>query len=143
MEKKLGKYLDEDINNTNPEDLEGQDLAKLKEQQLSQIKQQVSTEWIRAFLKYDPRPDLKKVECNTLALFGEKDLQVIADINSLSMEKCFSKSGKKNYKIVKIKDANHLFQKAELGLPAEYPSLEKDFAPGFLDIVNDWILSIL
>ncbi len=36
-------------------------------------------------------------------------------------------------------EANHLFQEAETGSPAEYPLLEKAFVDGFLEMIADWV----
>jgi len=52
----------------------------------AQIKQLLSP-WMRSFLVYDPRPDLAKIKCPVLAIFGEKDLQVPPVQNAPEVEK--------------------------------------------------------
>jgi dienelactone hydrolase len=38
-----------------------------------------------------------------------------------------------------IPDANHLFQHATTGSPAEYPTLEQAFTPESLPMLTDWV----
>jgi len=96
--------------------------------------------WMRYFLFYDPAPALVKVKCPVLALFGEKDLQVIPNQNKKPVEDALKKSGNKDYKVIVIPKANHLFQEAVTGSPSEYATLKKEFTPVFLETVSGWIL---
>src|SRR4030095_8105409 len=96
--------------------------------------------WMKYFLLYDPAPALTKTKCPVLALFGEKDLQVSAKQNKNPMAEALKKGGNKDYKIVIFTNANHLFQSAYTGSPNEYGSLPKEFVPGFLETVSEWIL---
>jgi pimeloyl-ACP methyl ester carboxylesterase len=91
------------------------------------------------FLDYDPAPTLAKVQVPVLALFGGKDLQVPAEPNRLAMEEVFAKSGIKDYRIVVMPGANHLYQQANTGSVSEYTTLKKEFLPGFLDLLTTWI----
>ncbi|HJY63230.1 MAG TPA: alpha/beta hydrolase, partial [Ignavibacteria bacterium] len=50
------------------------------------------------------------------------------------------KGANKDYKVVIIPKANHLFQEATTGSPSEYATLKKEFIPGFLETVSEWIL---
>jgi pimeloyl-ACP methyl ester carboxylesterase len=100
----------------------------------------LNTVWLKYFVSYDPYPALTKVKCPVLALFGELDLQVPPSQNKGPMEEALSKSGTKDYKIVLMPKANHLFQSASTGSPNEYASLPKEFVPGFLDTMANWIL---
>lgn len=99
-----------------------------------------SSPWFKFFVEYDPYPALLKVKCPLLALFGENDLQVLPSQNKAPMEKALSNGGTKDYKIIVIPKANHLFQSANTGSPSEYGSLPKEFVPGFLDTMTGWIL---
>jgi dipeptidyl aminopeptidase/acylaminoacyl peptidase len=96
--------------------------------------------WFRFFIDYDPLPALEKVECPLLLLFGELDTQVPAEVNSKAMVDALKKSGNKDYTLKTIPSANHGFQSAKTGSPSEYMSLEKEFVPGFLEHISDWIL---
>ncbi len=95
--------------------------------------------WFKFFLDYDPAPTLAKVQVPVLALFGGKDLQVPAEPNRRAMEEAFAKSGLKDYRLVVMPGANHLYQEADTGSVSEYTKLKKAFLPGFLDLLTTWI----
>lgn len=95
--------------------------------------------WFRFFLSYDPAPALQAMKCPVLALFGEKDTQVIPAQNQPVMEKALRKAGNRDVTFKVFPGANHLFQKAGTGSPSEYAKLEKAFLPGFLETVSEWI----
>jgi hypothetical protein len=103
-----------------------------------QLKQFEST-WMKYFLLYNPAPALEKVTCPVLMLFGELDLQVSPSQNKEPMEKALEKGGNKDFKTVVMPKANHLFQSATTGSPNEYAKLPKEFVPGFLDTIKNWI----
>ena len=98
-----------------------------------------NTRWMKFFLDYDPYDVLTRVKCPVLVLFGEKDLQVSPKQNRKFIEEALSKSQCKDYEILILPDANHLFQKALTGSPTEYTNLAREFVPGFLDIITEWI----
>ncbi len=99
----------------------------------------VRSPWFKFFLDYDPAPTLAKVQVPVLAIFGGKDLQVPSEPNRRVMEEVFTKSGHKDYRIVVLPGANHLYQQASTGSVSEYATLKKEFIPGFLDLVTTWI----
>jgi uncharacterized protein len=99
----------------------------------------VSYNWIRYFISTDPVQFWKKVKCPVLALNGEKDLQVAADINLPSIEKALGSGGNKAVTTIKLPELNHLFQHCKTGLPAEYGEIEETFSPEVLKIMSDWI----
>jgi len=39
-----------------------------------------------------------------------------------------------------VPKANHLYQEARTGSASEYATLKKEFAPGFLDAVGQWVV---
>jgi hypothetical protein len=96
--------------------------------------------WFRYFLAHDPAPALAAAKCPVLALFGAKDMQVSARQNLPVMERAFKKGGNRDATVKVLPEANHLFQKAKTGSPAEYATLEKEFVPGFLEMISAWIL---
>lgn len=101
---------------------------------------QFQSPWMKYFLDYNPIPALEKVTCPVLLLFGEKDLQVPPKQNKEPMEYALNKGGNKDYKAVVLPNANHLFQSATTGSPEEYAKLPKEFVPGFLDTMTNWIV---
>ncbi len=95
--------------------------------------------WMEYFMTYDPYPALTKVTCPVLALFGGKDMQVPVKQNEKPMRDALTKAGNKDFTIKTFPDANHLFQQAITGNPSEYVNLPKEFLPGFLDTITEWI----
>jgi pimeloyl-ACP methyl ester carboxylesterase len=95
--------------------------------------------WLKAFLTTNPIDYLEKTTIPVLAIFAEKDCQVIAPSNSQKVKNALKRAGNKNYKTVIIPNANHLFQVAETGLVSEYSTLKKEFEPSLLPIIVDWL----
>lgn len=98
-----------------------------------------NTTWFKFFLVYDPAETLVYVQCPVLMLFGGKDTQVPAEANKELMEEALMLGGNTNFKSKIFPNANHLFQTADTGSPAEYSTLEKTFVPEFLDTVVGFI----
>ncbi len=100
----------------------------------------MQSRWFRFFIAYDPVPALEKVHCPVLAIFGERDLQVPSDLNKPKIEAALLRAGNNDVTVRIFPKANHLFQSAETGSPTEYERLKKEFVPGFLDTMTEWIL---
>ena len=99
---------------------------------------QVVSPWFKYFVLFDPAPKICKIECPTLALFGEKDTQVPPELNVEPYRSEFK--GREQLLTLKIiPSANHLFQKANTGLGSEYSNLNKEFAPEFLETILKWL----
>ena len=108
----------------------------------SQVEAQINrleTPWFRYFLTYDPVPALRGTRVPVLALFGGLDLQVLADQNRPPLEAALSDNADVTVDV--LPRANHLFQAATTGSPAEYGLLEHAFVDGFADTIADWILT--
>jgi len=101
----------------------------------------VTYDWFRYFLVTDPAFFWKKVKCPVLALNGEKDLQVAAEINLNAIEKAVLSGGNSSIKKLQFPGLNHLFQHAKTGLPSEYGDIEETFSNEVLEIISDWILN--
>jgi uncharacterized protein len=113
--------------------------GKVNEQEAEMTAREISSPWFRFFLTYDPAPALEKVMCPVLALNGSKDLQVPAEEDIKGMEAAFKKSGNQHARAMVLPGLNHLFQKAETGLPQEYAKIEETVNPEALKIIGDWI----
>jgi pimeloyl-ACP methyl ester carboxylesterase len=96
--------------------------------------------WFRFFIDYDPQPSLEQVKCPALFLFGEFDTQVPEEVNRMAIWNILKQSGNNDYMLRTIPKANHMFQGANSGSPSEYMSLEKEFVPGLLEFMSDWVL---
>ena len=114
------------------------DVDAYTESQVSAQLAMMKTPWFRAFLDYDPSVTLRKVKVPTLAVFGGLDLQVPPAQNRGPMEEALRASGT-DYTIRVLPKANHLFQEATTGSPTEYATLPKEFVPGFLELMTEWI----
>jgi fermentation-respiration switch protein FrsA (DUF1100 family) len=101
----------------------------------------VDNEWFKFFLNYDPYPTLVKLKCPVLAINGEKDLQVPPNENLAAIEKALTEGGNNNFKTMKLRGLNHLFQTCETGAIAEYMQIEETISPTVLEILQDWILN--
>jgi len=89
---------------------------------------------------YDPAPVLEELTIRILALYGELDHQVPAEVNSEAMKRIQNNSGNENFVVEVIPKANHLFQEAVTGGRSEWVTLKKELAPGLLDRITEWIL---
>lgn len=108
--------------------------------QASSTIKQFRSNWMRYFLDYDPAPALTKVTCPVLLLFGSNDLQVPPAQNEKPMTDALTKAGNKDFTVKLMPKANHLFQESVTGSPTEYTTLKKEFVPGFLDAISEWML---
>lgn len=109
-----------------------------------QRRQQVeflSSEWIHYFIKHDPAPVLEKTNCAVLAINGEKDIQVLADIQLPAIQAALEKGGNADVTIKSYPELNHLFQHAKTGLPMEYGLIDETIAPEVLDEISSWMKS--
>jgi len=97
--------------------------------------------WARFILEYDPAVDLRRVRCPILALNGDKDTQVLADLNMGGIERALKEGGNARYEIRRLPGLNHLFQTARTGDPREYGKIGETFSPAALKIIGDWILA--
>ena len=116
------------------------DEGGFSEGMLEQQVAQTSSPWMRYFLRYDPRPTLEKVQCPTLAINGENDLQVPPYQNLPEIERALKKGGNPNFRIVEMEGLNHLFQESATGAPSEYATIEQTFSPVAMKLIADWIL---
>ena len=84
---------------------------------------------------YDPKEDFQKIQCPVFAINGEKDLQVLPDVNLENFEKHLSvKVTTKKYP-----GLNHLFQHAQTGLMDEYSKIEESISEEVLEDIAKWI----
>ena len=100
--------------------------------------QMLASPEIQSFILYDPTEDLQKINCSVLAINGDKDLQVPADINLPIIEKLL----KNKVTIKKYPNLNHLFQHTETGLLSEYGTIEETISPEVLKDIYNWIINL-
>ncbi|NOT76152.1 MAG: alpha/beta fold hydrolase [Cyclobacteriaceae bacterium] len=101
---------------------------------------QLYNPWFRFFLEHDPAAELKKSSCPVLALFGEKDIQVLPSQNKEPMTQSLKASRKKSgYEVVEMPGLNHLFQHCKKCSVDEYAVLSETFAPEVLEKMAQWL----
>jgi fermentation-respiration switch protein FrsA (DUF1100 family) len=101
----------------------------------------VTSPWMRWFLRYDPAPVLRRVSVPVLAVNGSKDLQVPAEPNLSGIEAGLAAAGNADVAIVALPGLNHLLQTADTGLVSEYGQIEETIAPVALETIGDWIVA--
>ncbi len=94
---------------------------------------------MRYIIRYNPAPTLQQVKVPVLALYGELDRQVLPESNSAAARSALEAGHNPDYTIRIIPQANHLFQSAVTGKTDEYSALKKEFTPGFLETIYNWI----
>ncbi len=120
---------------------EKKQLNESEEMQMADIKSYVADlDWNRFLASYDPAASLRRVHCPVLALHGEKDTQVDADVNLPAIARALNEGGNTGVETAELPGLNHLFQTAGTGHPREYGRIAETMAPAVLQRVADWIL---
>jgi uncharacterized protein len=139
IEQDLYERLEEQIN-TLPEQQRAAlgDMDSFIRSQISRQLAAAKTEWFRSFIELEPSEAIALINVPMLALFGEKDMQVLPAPNSEAADS-LSASEDLPLETVTIPSANHLFQPANTGMPGEYGMLDKRFADGFVEAILEWL----
>ncbi len=112
----------------------------LPKNNIDELVNQLTKIWWRAFISLKPAEYLREVKCPTLAIFGEKDLQVPSKENIEKLETLASKNSNMKVEIKEFEDLNHLFQECTTGMPNEYAQIEQTMSPKVLEFIKSWIL---
>ena len=102
----------------------------------------VRNESFLSLLRSDAGADWERVIVPTLAIFGGKDVQVVAEEEAQALIDALERAGNRDYEVNTLPDANHLFQAAVTGDIGEYGTLQPVFTPDFLPLVIDWIRDV-
>lgn len=100
---------------------------------------QMSTPFIRNFIKLDVQPLLPEIVCPTLALNGSLDKQVDSKRNLEAVKKGLLNS---KHETVEYEGLNHLFQHCKTGAMTEYSEIEETISPEVLGKIVSWIKSL-
>jgi hypothetical protein len=103
--------------------------------------QSFNNKWMKVFVETDPIPFWQKVQCPTLILNGDKDLQVRFDQNANRIAETLQ-IGHVPYQKVIMADHNHLFQYTETGKASEYSKLEETISPETLQTIREWLIKL-
>ena len=110
----------------------------------SEVERQLETaksQWFKSWIEIDPTEIVEKVKVPVLALFGEKDTQVLPESNK-EIADSLADASEVSFQAVIINDANHLFQAANTGMPSEYGMLEHEFTDSFILEIDQFLDSI-
>jgi pimeloyl-ACP methyl ester carboxylesterase len=139
VEESLRERLTEQINQLPEAQVEALgDVSGFIQSQINRQLSAAKSDWFRSLIEFQPEEVLNGLNVPVLALFGEKDMQVFPEDNI--KEVILLREASENrveYRV--IPDANHLFQKAETGMPSEYGMLEREFAEGFVASIVEWL----
>jgi len=133
-----GDLLEQRLRDSLGDDLEN--LAELTQGVKAGLKQ-TTTPWLREFLVLDPKTALSKVKVPVLAINGTKDLQVDPVLNLPVIRDTLQKHGNSKVEINVYPGLNHMFQRCQTGLPAEYGTIEETFNSVPLQRMTSWVLS--
>jgi len=87
---------------------------------------------------YDPLPALNKLHCPSLALFGGRDLNVLAEKNKPKWESARRAAGNRDSTVLTFPAANHVLVEARSGSAEEFPSLQH-FVPEYRTTLLTWL----
>lgn len=96
--------------------------------------------WFNWFINYDPTPDIAATRCPVFAANGDKDCQVISELNLGGIKAALPHN--KHNRIVEYPGLNHLFQECTTGGPTEYRTIEQTISPQFLKDAAEWIKNL-
>ena len=98
------------------------------------------TPWLDYIIRYNPVNDIQNIKVPILALYGEKDTQVLHKDNSFIMTQNLPENPLSQVRT--YPGLNHLFQHAQTGNPLEYGNIEETISPEILEKITTWIKSI-
>lgn len=122
--------------------LSGTDETTRKKQLIEAISTQfqgLQSPWMRHFLAYDPAANWVLFDCPVLAIWGEKDTQVLFEANRTKLQDIINHNSNLQADLVVLPGLNHLLQKADTGLPEEYDRIDQAIEPLALDLFSNWL----
>jgi uncharacterized protein len=93
-------------------------------------------------MNLDPAPYWEKVGCPTLAMNGDKDLQVAHGVNLRNIGFAMRRGGNKQYTSKILMNHNHLFQETTTGSVSEYGELDQTISQEALHTIREWLLAL-
>ncbi len=91
---------------------------------------------------HDPAETLAAIDVPVLALYGERDPMTPPAENADRLEAALAHLGPEGLTSHTFAEANHVFWTSGTGLRDEYASLSREYVPGFLETITDWILAL-
>ena len=140
VEPELKKVFQEWLLNQSDDKLNAMDMIHGHDQMfLSRYTRMAQSKWYREMIQYNPAKYITKVKIPVLALNGDEDIMVTPDENLSNIDKYLKEAGNKNYKIVRLKNHNHMFQRCVECTQNEIPSLPEAISPETLETIYNWL----
>ena len=99
---------------------------------------EMSSPWMRFFVRFDPAEAFAKVPVPILAINGTLDLQVWHDLNLPAIENAVMAGGG-SVKVARLEGLNHLLQPATTGGIDEYGAIDLTMDERAMSLIADWI----
>jgi pimeloyl-ACP methyl ester carboxylesterase len=99
----------------------------------------LQSRWMRHFLAYDPSSNWVLFDCPVLAVWAEKDTQVLFEPNRKKLQDIVTHNMNLKADLVVLPGLNHLLQKANTGLPDEYDQIDVAIEPMALELFGSWL----
>jgi pimeloyl-ACP methyl ester carboxylesterase len=94
---------------------------------------------IRRLHFYDPAPTLRRLRVPTLAIFGQRDNNIMPEKNAAAWKVSLEAGGHRDYELHVLDSANHFQLEAVRGTNAEIATLQR-FVPGYRKTIEDWLI---
>jgi pimeloyl-ACP methyl ester carboxylesterase len=120
----------------------GESEAERKKRIVNQVVLQfqgLRTPWMRYFLEYDPAANWLLMRSPTLAIWGERDVQVLPYPNRDQLAQIIERNPKLRADLVVLSELNHLMQRSQTGMPDEYKKISETIDPSALEVILDWM----
>jgi hypothetical protein len=95
--------------------------------------------WMKRFVELDPAEYLTRLDVPVLALFGERDVQVLPEVNVEPLDAALASAPTDDVTILVLEGHNHLFQRATTGMASEYAQIEETMSEKTLGLIASWI----
>jgi pimeloyl-ACP methyl ester carboxylesterase len=122
--------------------LEWSQIRKQLESQLMSDYENLQSAWSKEFLFNEPANNWMLVQCPVLAVWGERDMQIIPEVNRLKIESAVARGSAKSFRLEQIKGLNHWLQNA----PPESNLEMEENAPiskELLQAIESWVAAQL
>lgn len=96
--------------------------------------------YLCGLFRYDPADALSAIQVPVLALYGENDPMTPPELNEADLRAALAHLPEGAVTTRVFEGANHVFWASQTGLRDEYPQLTREYVPGFLDTISDWVL---
>ena len=93
---------------------------------------------MRYFLKHDPAREIARLRVPALAVWGERDVQVLPEVNAPPVRKALEKAPEGSRAVI-LPSLNHLLQTCETGDVLEYARIEETMSPLALGEITSWM----